>query len=120
MKWIDNLKIGTKLFGSFGIVVVLLVVVALVGYLGMNDINTGMTSLYNDAPCLMEQIGRADVALYTLRGDLYKYILLPDERAAARQSIESISKSIKAQMDLYRATSLPQQERQRLPIIDRS
>ena len=48
MKWLNNLKISLKLFVGFGAIVILMVFIASVGYLGMNDINNGMSTLYAD------------------------------------------------------------------------
>jgi methyl-accepting chemotaxis protein len=70
MKWVDNLKTGVKLLGGFGVVVIFMLVIAVVGYTSMNDINNGMTSLYFDRTLPIQQIGAANSVIFTMRGDL--------------------------------------------------
>ena len=120
MKWIDNLKIGVKLFSSFGAIIMLLVAVAAVGYIGMNSISNGMTAMYNNQTLPIEQIGKANAALYKLRGDLYEYVFVPDMRETSRQAILTDEQTIQEQFDLYRATSLEKDERTALATFDKS
>jgi methyl-accepting chemotaxis protein len=106
MKLIDNLKTSVKLFAGFGVIAILLGVVAVMGYVGINTLNTNMASIYNDRTLPIEQLGAANTALYTLRGDLYNYIFLPSDRATSKPAILADQQIIKQQMDLYRATYL--------------
>jgi methyl-accepting chemotaxis protein len=120
MKWISNLKLGVKLFSSYAVIVILLAAVAVVGYLGMNSINTGMTNMYGNATMPIYELGKASTALYTLRGDLYKYVFLPDERTATQASIQADQKTIQSQVDTYRATSLSEAENKALTSFDQT
>jgi methyl-accepting chemotaxis protein len=120
MKWLNNLKIGVKLYGGFGIVIILMIVIAGVGYLGMNDINNDMISLYADRTLPIEQLGAAETALYTLRGDILKYVYIPAERTAMKNAISIDKQTIKEQMDNYRATYLVKDEQVGLADFDKN
>ena len=75
MKWLDNLKTSTKLFGGFGAVVVLMVIIAVLGYTSVNTVNNNLTSMYNDQTIPIRDVGEADMTLYKLRGDVYNLFI---------------------------------------------
>jgi len=120
MKWLNNFKISVKLFAGFGALVILMIVIAGVGYLGMNDINNGMSTLYADRTLPIEQLGAANTALYTLRGDILKFVYIPDERLNMKNAILKDEQTIKEQMDKYRATSLVNDEQVGLADFDKN
>ncbi|MEI7990291.1 MAG: MCP four helix bundle domain-containing protein, partial [Chloroflexota bacterium] len=119
MKVINNLKISVKLTGGFLLVALLIGVVALVGYTNMKNINDGMTTLYFDRTLPIQEIGAAQAALYTIRGDVYKYILIPEFRTQSRQAIDKDVQTIKENFDKYRATSLVTEEKTALAAFDK-
>lgn len=49
MKWLSNIKIALKLTGGFGIVIIILVVIALIGYTNMRTINQNTANLLKTA-----------------------------------------------------------------------
>ena len=75
MKLLDDMKIGKKLIGSFLIVILILIIVALVGFLNMMSINDGMTEMYYDRVIPLSQIAGVGDELLTIRGDTLKYLL---------------------------------------------
>ena len=48
MRHINNLRIGTKLGGSFAAIVIILAAVIGLSYLVMAELNAGMLSMYTD------------------------------------------------------------------------
>ncbi len=118
MKWFYNLRTGTKLIGGFLVVAVILAVVAVVGYVNMKAINDGLTSMYKDSTLPIEELGAADSAAYQLRGDVYKFLLLPVERTETEQSMASDSAEVNKELDLYRATDLGPEEKVGLRTFD--
>ncbi|GAP07797.1 four helix bundle sensory module for signal transduction [Anaerolinea thermolimosa] len=104
MKWIDNLKTGAKLLGGFGALILMMVVIAGLSLVGMNKINQNVHNLYYNRTLPIAYVGKASTALYTLRGDLFKYILLPEERAKTKEAIQASQQTIRGQIDHYRAT----------------
>ncbi len=118
MNMINNLKTSLKLLLSFGLIVIFLIIVALVGYTAMNNINNGMTALYMDRTLPIEQLGMAKVALYTIRGDVYKYILIPAEKQASKDAIAAQTKIVEDQIALYRASNLAPEEKTEMTAFD--
>ncbi|MGB9591068.1 MAG: methyl-accepting chemotaxis protein [Candidatus Kryptoniota bacterium] len=111
MTWIDNLKVSNKLTLGFGVVLVLTIAIAVVGFLGIRNVNTKLESLYFDRTLPIQQVGNAERALYKMRGDLYKYLLIPQERQTTKQEIENDKAVIQENMDKYRETYLVEEEK---------
>ncbi len=119
MKWIDDLKTGVKLFISFGVVVLLMIAIAVVGYIGMNTINNGMTSLYFDRTVPIEQLGIANMEESNLRIYLNGMIVFPENITTYEQSLATSVKNMNTQIDAYRATQLAPEEVTELADFDK-
>ena len=119
MNAFNNLKVSVKLIGGFLIVALIIVVVSLISYTNMKNINDGMTTLYFDRTLPIEQVGAADAAFYFIRGDVYKYLLVPGERAKTKQSIEANTRIVNENFGKYRATFLVQEEKDALALFDK-
>ena len=109
---------GPKLLGSFILVIIILGIVAGIGYFNMKSINDGMTAMYDDRLVPIDQLGTANSDFYFIRGDLYKYELIPEERTALTTEMNNNIAEISKEMDAYRATSLNDNEKQWLPKFD--
>ncbi len=120
MKWLDNLKTSFKLFGGFGAVVVLMVFIAGIGFTSLNTINNDMTSLYHDQTIPIRDVGAANAALWKLRGDLYKFVFIPEAREATRVSIDEDVQTITDLMNVYRAGQLGEKRKAALAEFDKT
>jgi methyl-accepting chemotaxis protein len=118
MKWLDDVNVALKLAAGFGLVVVLLVIQGVLGTFGMQTVNSDMATLYNDRTLPIEQVGTANAALYSLRGDLLRYVNMPAERSAAKTAISNAVQTINTQMNAYRATYLLPEEKTALADFD--
>ena len=118
MDFLDNTRIGTKLIGSFLILAVLLGIVAGIGYVNMKTINDGMTTMYGDRLIPIDDLGVADSAFYELRGDIYKYLSIPDKRADTKAAILESEKVVTAHMDGFRSSNLLDAEKVELKKFD--
>ena len=118
MKWIDDLKTSFKLFGGFGIVVVLMVAIAVIGYTSANTINNGMTSMYVDRLLPIEQISGIKADLYTIRGDVYKALLIPAEKAKSEASIPTLEQGINDKLKAYKSSLLLDSETAELKVFE--
>lgn len=118
MGWINNLKTSVKLLSAFGAVIVLLTVTAGVGIYSIGVMGNEIDQIYNDRTLPIEWVGNANSALYKLRGDVYKYLLIPEERAATRQAIMDDQQIIRENMDKYRQTFLVAEEEKALQEFD--
>ena len=118
MKTFNNLKVGVKLVIGYMFVAAIILLVAFIGYKNMKSIKDGMTTLYHDRTLPIEQLGQVDAYLYKLRGDVYKYISIPEDHANTEESISGDLTVIKEQLVLYRATSLTPDEKTELVQFD--
>jgi methyl-accepting chemotaxis protein len=96
-----KLNIQGKLLGSFVLVGLLLVAVAVVGFMNMSSINKGSTAIYQDGMVPVTQLSAIETTMKQIRGDVYKYLLSPSERPAISQSIASSGKEVDAQIQAY-------------------
>jgi methyl-accepting chemotaxis protein len=111
MTTFNNLKTGTKLIGGFLLVAALLIVVAVTGYVNLNSVNDGMTSLFKDETVPIEQLGAVDAQLFKMRGDVFKYALMVDERAATEKELQAAIAEVNKQYQLYKTSSTDAVER---------
>ena len=118
MKWIDNLKTSVKLFSGFGVVVVLLLVIAGVSYTSMNNINNLMATMYADRLLPIEQLGAIKADLSEIRGNVYKGLLIPAELAKFEEDIPGLEKEIDENLKAYKATYLLDSEKAELAVFE--
>ncbi len=105
MRFLDHLKMRVKLLLGFGIMAVLLVIIAGVGYVNMDAINTQLISMYNDRLLPSESLGTTEKALYSLRGNTYKYALFVDTRDTTRSAISSDISLLNSEIEKYKTSS---------------
>ena len=74
MNILNNIKVGKKIVGSFVVIAVLLVVVAVSSIFSMKNINDGMTTMYANRLVPISLLGQAGSAFYNVRGDLLSLI----------------------------------------------
>jgi methyl-accepting chemotaxis protein len=117
MKALNNLKTSVKLIGAFAIVSLIALMVAYIGYSNMNTINNGTTSMYGDRLVPVEQLGYIVKDIYTIRGDLFKIIVIPTEAATNKQDITAMEKDIDTNLAAYQATSLMDSEKAELAVF---
>lgn len=110
MGWINNLNTSVKLLTAFAAVIVLLAVTAGIGMYSISVLGNRLDEMYQDRTLPIEWVGQANSALYKLRGDLYKYLLIPEERTATRQAIMASFTVIEENMNKYRNTYLVEEE----------
>jgi methyl-accepting chemotaxis protein len=104
MKFLSNIKTKPRLVGSYLIVAVLIVVVAVISYLGMNNINNEIKKLYDSNTVPIQELGKINSSLMGLRGDLMKYLLIPEQRDAIKKTLETEKTEINKNLSLYRSS----------------
>ena len=83
----NNIKIGTKLTGSFLVIVVILIALAMVGYFNIRSIAARSDAMFIQNTAAIKDMGAINASLETIRGDIYRYIDLPPERSKTALSI---------------------------------
>jgi methyl-accepting chemotaxis protein len=102
MKFISNLKIAQKIAGGYGIIIVFLACIAALAIFSINQLVGNVEKLYEKQMTPVELIGKIDSNINSVRGNLYKYILLPKERPAISQDIASARDEISTDYDTYK------------------
>jgi methyl-accepting chemotaxis protein len=115
---LNNIKIGVKLIGGSLLLAAVIVVGTALGYGGSKLLGDGMKSIYNDHTVPIQEVAFARGAMLTLRGDLYRFMLLPGERAQAEQAISDDIATVNQRMSQFRAGSLSQADEQELAKFD--
>jgi methyl-accepting chemotaxis protein len=94
LQWFYDLKTGVKLIASFLALAALLVVLAVVGYTNLSYINAGSVSMYGERTLPIQQLGAMKTDLWTMRGDVYLYLLMPGQAAAEEKAIANDTAAI--------------------------
>jgi methyl-accepting chemotaxis protein len=118
MSFIDDMKIGKKMIGGFLIVVLILIVVAAIGYINMGTMDAADTQLYEDNTIPISQLGIVDADFQQMRAEIYRYIYVPSSRAGAKTTIADLRANIKMNMDAFRAAILSPEEKASLAVFD--
>ncbi len=118
MNAFNNLKTAVKLFGGFGIVILFLIAISIVGYLNMKVINDGMTTLYFDRTLPIEELGNISQNIYNIRGNSFKFILIPELRDAIEEDTKKSIAEVDKQVKLYKATQLTAEEAESVAKFD--
>jgi methyl-accepting chemotaxis protein len=118
MNTLNNIKIGTKLIGSFLFMALLLVGVAVIGYYNMGTINGNLTTMFFDNLHPIQYLGSATEYVYKLRGDQYKYMVIESDRATVAAAMQEDIMFVNQNMDLYRETQLSPEETAELKDFD--
>jgi methyl-accepting chemotaxis protein len=107
----NNIKIGTKLMGSFLAVVVILAAVAMIGYTNINSIAARGDVMYKQNTAAIEEMGVINASLEKMRGDTYRYIAVPVERQNMGQNINDTMVSVTESMKTYKNRNINAEEK---------
>ncbi len=119
MKFLDNRNIRTKLTIAFLIVMLMIGGVCVVSYVNMKNINNGMMVLYEDNTLVIEHLGAAESAIYRLRGDVFKYILVPEDRVQMEIDTSNDIATVNSEMQIVRSSNLDAKQRASLSDFDK-
>jgi len=111
MKILKNLKTSVKLIGGFGLVAMLLVLVAGVGIINLQTVKTNAETLVTQQLRGEEHLAAANSQLFYLHGEISKYIMLPDQRAALRRGVDEAFSSVNENIQGYAELDRTQKEK---------
>ncbi|HRI57289.1 MAG TPA: methyl-accepting chemotaxis protein, partial [Anaerolineae bacterium] len=114
MDWLKQVRIGPRLALAFGVILALLTLVAVLGRIGLSQVNAGLETVYLDRTVPLQQLG--DISRLTVRNRflLTEMMLRPEPPVIekhAREMAENI-KSIDELQKAYLATKLTPEEKQ--------
>jgi methyl-accepting chemotaxis protein len=116
---LNNLKLGTKLLGGFCAVALIVILIALFGYRSSSQIGDNLSTLYQARMVPLEKLGNVDSALMKMRGDVYKAVLFPAQRAGTFRAITEDIGVVNKNMDSYRTGDLIKAEKENLASFDK-
>jgi len=105
MKFITNLKTALRTAGGFTIVIVFLISITTIGLLKIIEMDQVIDSIYNRQLVPVKELGQINGNIQRVRANLFKYILLKNDRETTRTDIESALAEIDDAYTLYRAQS---------------
>ena len=103
MKVINNLKVGTKLMAGFLIVILFLMTISVISYFSINKVNNGVSAIYDDMLIPLRQLGNSEANFYMTRGDMYKFILIPEERGVIEKEIQKEISVVDENIKIHKA-----------------
>ncbi|HII98792.1 MAG TPA: HAMP domain-containing protein [Methanoregula sp.] len=117
MRFVDDMNVGKKLMGGFLIVLLILVVVAALGYVNLQDAASRQNALYEKMQGT-ENLALTNAALEKMRGDIYRYIAVPADRAATSASLAAQREIITRNMAEFRTRPLTDADKTTLSKFD--
>jgi len=114
MKFFNNLKTGVKLLGSFMIVALLLLIVAVIGYVDIKTADKNLDTLYQDQVLGIQSLSVMESAINKIRGDLYMMIIKPSEFPRMESQIQENTIRINESVSRFRKLELNEAEKKEL------
>lgn len=112
MEWLDNIKIGKKLIGSFIVIVLIMIIVGIVGFSGTTSVDTRLTQMYYDQLLPTDSLETLDGDVWLLRGDVYRYMVIDNDRVKTKQEITDVSTTIDNSIKKYEAQVASDEEKE--------
>lgn len=92
------------------------IALAVVGLYCLFTLNQGIQTIYFDGVVPLNQIKTVNVDLANTRGDIYRYLVVPTERAQIRASIEEKMSKIASTIEDFSGTNLSHEEEVELSV----
>ncbi len=118
MNPLKNMKVSLKLTLGFSIVVLFTIAIAIVGYINLRTLDAQLADLYQYRVVPLENLGEVDTTMFKLRGDVYKYILLEDERQTTLESIKTDIETLHTRLAEFHDLPLTDEEQAALDTLD--
>ena len=117
MSFIDDIPMSKKLMGGFSVVLLILVAVAAIGYVNLQDSAARQNALYEKMQGA-ENLALTNAALEKMRGDIYRYIAVPADRPATSTSLAAQVGIINDNMKEFRTRPLSAEDKATLDKFD--
>jgi methyl-accepting chemotaxis protein len=114
MKLLNNMRLGIKLIGSFLVVACIVLVVGVTGLFNMKSINDNMATMFSGRLVPIQDLGEVTAAVFQIRGNIYKWIILPEERSTSEQVITTAIEEVNKNLEAYRVTSAKGEDKEEL------
>ena len=116
----DNIKIGTKLIGSFLAGAIVLMLIAAIGYVNIKAIANRSDKMYKQNIAAIEEMDSIKVGLEKMRANVYRYFDVPAERSKMAQSIKETISTVNESMQAYKNRDIGADERRLIADFDKA
>ena len=117
MKWWNDKKVAIKIFGSFFLVTVLVIMVVLIGYLNVHNLSKTFRDNYYENTLPVEYSGEAKADLNRIRADVYYSILFPEKIDTTLDEINTLMVDLNEQIELMENLDLSQEDYDQISTI---
>jgi methyl-accepting chemotaxis protein len=106
MKFLSNMKIRVKLLAGFIIVAALILAVAVVSFINLQNLNKETSDMYTYKTLPIQQMDNVQANLMTARGDIMKYMLIAEQRTDIEKSIKTDKTAIDSSLAEFEKSNL--------------
>jgi methyl-accepting chemotaxis protein len=110
IKWFNNLSLKTKLYTGYISVIALMIAVGVIGYLNISTLDNSLSSMYSDQVVTIQGLSTINQTVFTIRGDLYKYMIIQDTRADTKKTINDEMNGISAVVEKTSTVGLSKED----------
>ena len=114
----NDIKMGTKLTGSFMVIVAILIMVATVGYINIKSIAERGNAIFTQNTAAIEDMSAINASLETMRADIYRYLDVPGDRQKMSRSIDDSINFVNKTMQTYKSRSNGAEEKKIIAEFD--
>jgi methyl-accepting chemotaxis protein len=112
LRWILDAKVRVKLLGGFLAMAVLLMLGTLIGYMNVRVLRDNLATVIDTDVVALSQAQQLHTVLLRARGDVYRYVVMTNQRAEAEAALSSDMAALHKDLGQYGSLSLTQEDRQ--------
>ncbi|PWR70258.1 hypothetical protein DK846_15190 [Methanospirillum lacunae] len=101
LNFLDNIRVGTKLTGSFLLIVGILLVVGIIGVYSVLTLSSYLDQINENQLIPTQKLGIINADIWRLRGNTAGYVALPTNRENLRKQSEALIASMNANITDY-------------------
>ncbi len=116
--FLNNIKTGVKITGGFLLVAFVMCILAAVSYSTITTLGALSQQMYAEQQVQIDTIGRVSAAVYSIRGDSYKYILFPAEQAKTLDMLNKDVATVETNLAEFRKTDMTPEEKTMLATLE--
>ncbi len=117
---LNNFKVGNRLIAGFLFIIALLGLIAVVSYNSLQMMDNTINNIYDNHLLGMQYLGDAEADMFLARGNVYKFLLAPEQRADVNAKITENLAAVDSQLEQYRELELSPEEQAALTKLDRN
>ena len=106
LDFLSNIRICPRLFGGFIIVTLLMGLVGVVGFIGMNSISAGMDKVYSDGTLPLLEVSEIETSLNSIRALVFRIFAIHAERTQDAQRMSDEMKVVDEHIKKLKSASL--------------